>query len=84
MIIQNIKIKTLLLTAVLALLTVGGASAAIPCGKMIVNVDQFPLVPVTLNNGTVINQMAWGDSEGEGLHPEYLIDENVNKRVRYN
>lgn len=78
MIIQNIKIKTLLLTAVLALLTVGGASAAIPYGKMIVNVDQFPLVPVTLNNGTVINQMAWGDSYGEGLHPENLIDGDCN------
>ena len=78
MIIQNIKIKTLLLTAVLALLTVGGASATIPYGTLLKHVDQFPLVPVTLNNDTVINQMAWGDSYGEGLHPEYLIDENVN------
>ena len=78
MIIQNIKIKTILLTAVLALLTVGGASATIPYGTLLKHVDQFPLVPVTLNNDTVINQMAWGDSYGEGLHPEYLIDENVN------
>lgn len=73
MIIQNNKIKTLLLTAVLALLTVGGASAAIPYGTLLKHVDQFPLVPVTLNNGTVINQMAWATRTTRGCTQNILL-----------
>ena len=78
MTIRNTKLKATAVSAALALLTVGGASAAIPYGKMIVNVDQFTLVPVTMANGTVQMQMAWGDSYGEGLHPENLIDGDCN------
>ena len=81
MIIKNTRIKTLFLSVALALLTVGGASATIPFGKMIVNADQFVLVPFTQPDGTIQYRTAYGqtfndgdESSANGLEPQRLID----------